>query len=129
MYMVVMERFNSAVSQATSFSLSIFPAAPQITAGPSNSDLGPGDRVFLNCEVAGIPRPQIVWYKTDVQGRRRELPIVGDTFTVHTQSLELHDVARDDTGMYECQAGNVLGASSQRATVRVEGESITWSTN
>lgn len=105
------------------------PAAPQITAGPSNSDLGPGDRVFLNCEVAGIPRPQIVWYKTDVQGRRSELPIVGDTFTVHTQRLELHDVARDDTGTYECQAGNVLGASSQRATVRVEGECITWSTN
>ena len=52
------------------------------------------------------------------------LPIVGGTFTVHTQGLELHDVERNDTGMYECQVENVLGSTVRTASVRVEGESV-----
>ena len=80
--------------------------------------------MFLNCEVTGLPRPQITWYKTDVLGSRRVLPIVGGTFTVHTQGLELHDVERNDTGMYECRVENVLGSTVQTASVRVEGESV-----
>ena len=103
--------------------MSLSPAAPQITAGPSNTDLGPGGQVFLNCVVAGLPLPQTTWYKTDLQGSRSELQFVGDTFTVHTQGLQLRNVTRNDTGTYECQARNVLGSSTQRATVRVEGES------
>ena len=71
-----------------------------------------------------MPLPQTRWYKTDVLGTRRELPIVGSTFTVHTQGLELHDVGRNDTGMYECRVENVFGSTVQTASVRVEGESV-----
>jgi len=49
---------------------------------------------------------------------------VGSTFTVHTQGLELHDVGRNDTGMYECRVENVFGSTVQTASVRVEGESV-----
>ena len=71
-----------------------------------------------------MPRPHTRWYKTDVLGTQRELPIVGSTFTVHTQGLELHDVGRNDTGMYECRVENVLGSTVQTASVRVEGELV-----
>ena len=71
-----------------------------------------------------MPHPHTRWYKTDVLGTRRELPIVGSTFTVHTQGLELHDVGRNDTGMYECRVENVLGSTVQTASVRVEGELV-----
>ena len=57
---------------------------------------------------------------------RNELPTVGSTFTKLTTGLELHDVAREDSGVYECMVQNGIGTAAQAATIRVEGKGLIY---
>ena len=85
-------------------------------------DLAPGTTAFLSCVPNGFPQPWTTWFKTDIFGSRSQLPNFGITFTKFSNGLQLHDVGREDSGMYECVAENRLGSMRQDAMVRVEGE-------
>ena len=95
---------------------------PRITMSPSSLDLAPGTTAFLICVPNGFPQPWTTWFKTDIFGARSQLPNFGTTFTKFSNGLQLHDVGREDSGMYECVAENRLGMMQQNAMVRVEGE-------
>ena len=61
-------------------------------------------------------------FKTDIFEARTELPNFGTTFTKFSNGLQLHDVGREDSGMYKCFVENRLGSMRQDAMVRVEGK-------
>ncbi len=65
--------------------------------------------------------PWSTWFKTDMFGVRSELPTLGPSFTKLSSGLELHDVNREDTGIYECMVDNGVGTTQQSANIRVEG--------
>ena len=85
-------------------------------------DLAPGTTAFLNCVPDGFPQPWTTWFKTDIFDVRTQLPNFGATFSKFSNGLQLHDVSREDSGMYECRVENRLGSSQQMAMVRVEGQ-------
>lgn len=69
-----------------------------------------GDHVTLNCNVAGVPRPQIAWKKDG------ELVMNGSKHTVTTYSasrkgytasqLQIRQVSKEDVAVYSCIAWN-----------------------
>ena len=81
---------------------------------------------LLPCLSTGLPQPWSTWFKTDNTGVRNELPTIGSTFTKLTTGLELHDVAREDSGVYECMVQNGIGSAAQAATIRVEGKGLIY---
>lgn len=95
--------------------------SPQIITSPPNLDLFPGSNGELSCGTTGVPQPWTTWFKTANTGVMTELPTVGATFTKLATGLELHDVIREDSGVYECRVQNGIGSAMQTATVRVEG--------
>ena len=98
------------------------PGPPRFTVPPSDIDLIPGSTATLSCVSSGQPEPWSTWFKTNTSGARIELPTLGSTFTKLSTRLELHDVNRDDSGVYECVVDNGIGTAEQSATVRVEGK-------
>ena len=95
----------------------------------SDTDLEPGQGAFIDCAVTGLPHPRIEWFMTDEEGHQWQLnTTVGDHYILHTERLELVDVTQLQSGMYQCQAENELGTDTKRATVRVEGQLLTSST-
>lgn len=103
--------------------MTLLPAAPTITTSPRDADLTPGMGTFLNCTVSGFPSPRSSWFKTNLlTGRREELAVVGPTHVRYSNGLQLHNVGRDDNGMYQCVVHNALGMITNQATVRVGGE-------
>ena len=85
-------------------------------------DLAPGTTAFLSCVPNGFPQPWTTWFKTNIFGERSQLPNFGTTFTKFSNGLQLHDVGREDSGMYECLVENRLGSMRQDAMIRVEGK-------
>ena len=69
----------------------------------------------LVCEVSGIPKPQISWYRV-----KSEMP--ADAEVNEDGNLVLKNLSRDDAGAYKCVAINDLGASDGLTEVRVQGE-------
>ena len=102
--------------------ISVHAGPPLLTALPSDTDLAPGTTAVLSCVSTGLPQPWSTWFKTNTSGVRSELPTIGPTFTKLSTGLELHDVDRDDSGLYECVVDNGIGTAQQSATVRVEGK-------
>lgn len=66
---------------------------------------GGGENLFLHCNHA----PSLT-------------SIAGPSHRIETQGLRLFGVGRNDSGWYQCQADNGLGAVSKSARVRVEGD-------
>ncbi|XP_046579395.1 smoothelin-like isoform X2 [Haliotis rubra] len=77
-----------------------------------------GDKLILECDVIGSPEPDISWTKN---GRplRDDCPY-NQMYDGRTAKLEIEDVTSDDSGRYECIAGNEAGRVSLDASVAVQ---------
>lgn len=71
----------------------------------------------LVCEVSGIPKPQISWYRVN-----SEMPAEAEVN--EDGNLVLKNLSRDDAGAYKCVAINDLGASDGLTEVRVQDMSF-----
>lgn len=91
--------------------------APVITLEPVETVINAGDKVTLNCQAAGEPRPTITWSR---QGQA----IAWDSRVRVFSNGSLHIAAaqKEDTSEYECVARNLLGSVLIRVPVVVQGE-------
>ncbi|KAF6202601.1 hypothetical protein GE061_002999 [Apolygus lucorum] len=69
--------------------------------------------VELDCRVGGDPAPKILWRRDD-----GKMPIGRATIT-EEKSLRIAHVQPEDEGVYICDASNVVGAITARATLTV----------
>nr|CAD7457347.1 unnamed protein product [Timema tahoe] len=76
-----------------------------------------GSTLSLPCEVVGVPKPNIVWFRnTD-----RVETLVGDRFSVAEDgSLVIKRVRMEDSGMFQCLAANEAGEGSIYTWLKVK---------
>ena len=69
----------------------------------------------FQCSVKGNPKPEITWLKdnSSLLADKRVVPSHG--------GLMITDVTSQDSGIYTCEAKNILGAASASATLTVQG--------
>lgn len=93
------------------FLFSLVSEKPYFSQEPEDSIVLVGDTASFQCEVRGMPQPEVNWYRQDTNmpaGGRAE-PIDG--------GLRIRDARLEDEGLYFCQANNELG--SVRAAARL----------
>ena len=91
--------------------------AASILLSPGDTITSVGDSLTLSCTAAGIPAPQISWYKdglllttgldniTETQSSN-----ASNHFTV--SDLNLCDLQLSDSGQYSCVASNSISAGT-----------------
>ncbi|KAM3875993.1 hemicentin-1 [Diretmus argenteus] len=82
--------------------------SPVVTVALSEILIGLGETTVMACSTSGIPKPEIWWYKGDLQLRPSpfmDIDALGGTLTIK----ETQDV---DAGDYTCVAVNPAGTSS-----------------
>ncbi|XP_006094041.3 insulin-like growth factor-binding protein 7 [Myotis lucifugus] len=106
---------------------------PSIVTPPKNIWNVTGAKVYLSCEVIGIPTPVLIWNKVkkdDNRFHRTELlPGDRDNLAIQTRGgPEKHEVtgwvllsplSKEDAGEYECHASNSQGQASASAKITV----------
>ncbi|NXC29286.1 PALLD protein, partial [Campylorhamphus procurvoides] len=97
---------------------------PQFTQKLRSQEVAEGNKVLLECRVAGNPVPDVRWF---CEGK--ELQNSPD-IQIHAESGGLHSLIiaeafEDDTGRYTCLASNSFGSDSTSAEIFIEGASST----
>ncbi|XP_016063055.1 PREDICTED: insulin-like growth factor-binding protein 7 [Miniopterus natalensis] len=106
---------------------------PSIVTPPKNIWNVTGAKVYLSCEVIGIPTPVLIWNKVrkDNNGFHRTELLPGDRDNLAIQTRggpEKHEVtgwvllsplSKEDAGEYECHASNSQGQASASAKITV----------
>ncbi|XP_036890059.1 insulin-like growth factor-binding protein 7 [Sturnira hondurensis] len=106
---------------------------PSIVTPPKDIWNVTGAKVYLSCEVIGIPTPVLIWNKVkrDDDGFQRIELLPGDRENLAIQTRggpEKHEVtgwvllsplSKEDAGEYECHASNSQGQASASAKITV----------
>lgn len=93
-------------------------AAPRFLAYPRAFTAQSGSDAMLRCQIAGDPRPSVLWEKdtAPIQPSGRFcMEAKGDVY-----SLRVSCVTPQDGGLYVCKAKNCIGETYAAATLRVE---------
>lgn len=72
-----------------------------------------GQRVLFECSVGGEPSPSVLWRREDGKMPINRAQILDD------KSLRIDGVQPPDEGLYICDAENLVGSVSARATLVV----------
>uniref|UniRef100_A0A1I8EEH8 Ig-like domain-containing protein n=1 Tax=Wuchereria bancrofti TaxID=6293 RepID=A0A1I8EEH8_WUCBA len=114
-YICVATNRNGQVQH--SFELQILNnSAPHIVDSPESKTVSPGEQVTLVCRVAGQPPPSIKWCFNGVEIAHDDLHI---ELTQRDSELTIIHATREDEGVYQCIARNVLGMTTANATLKV----------
>ncbi|KAK3083179.1 hypothetical protein FSP39_015849 [Pinctada imbricata] len=91
---------------------------PKFTKDIVDQTIVEGTDAVFTCDVTGMPRPEITWYKNYREvftGRRYEIKVEG-----HTHTLIIKNVEENDIASIECHARNNFGTASSRANLNVQ---------
>ncbi|EDW78831.1 uncharacterized protein Dwil_GK12503 [Drosophila willistoni] len=80
-------------------------AKPQLLVSPRDVEAISGELVQLDCEVSGLPRPQITWMHNTNEISETE----SKTQILLSGTLVIHDVNANDMGIYQCLGRNEMG--------------------
>ncbi|XP_025933728.1 obscurin-like protein 1 [Apteryx rowi] len=95
-----------------------FGGAPRFLAYPRTFTVQNGADAVLTCQIAGDPRPSILWEKdrTPIEPSGRfHVEAKGNVY-----SLLVSRVTPEDSGLYVCKAKNNVGETYAAATLKVE---------
>nr|XP_060495743.1 myosin light chain kinase, smooth muscle isoform X5 [Panthera onca] len=73
----------------------------------------------FSCKITGRPQPQVTWLKGDVPLKPSARVSMSEKNGV--QVLEIHEVSRDDVGVYTCMVVNGSGKASMSAELSIQG--------
>ena len=91
-------------------------SAPSIVSPPVSLVVNKTGAASFQCEVKGNPKPQIMWLKQNSSLR-------ADKRIVQSRGgLLITDLTSQDSGMYTCEAKNILGVMTSSATLTVQGK-------
>ncbi|TFJ98131.1 Obscurin-like protein 1 [Platysternon megacephalum] len=98
--------------------MDMFGGAPRFLAYPRTFTVQSGADAVLKCQIAGDPRPSIIWEKD-----KSPIALLG-RFQVEAEgtvySLSISQVTPADSGQYVCKAKNAIGETYAAATLKVE---------
>lgn len=91
----------------------LFAVKPFFHKEPSDATILAGESVQFQCKVGGDPTPNILWRRDD-----GKMPI-GRAHILDDKSLRIENVTPEDEGLYICDAENLVGTISARASLTV----------
>ncbi|KAF1514388.1 Palladin, partial [Eudyptula albosignata] len=99
-------------------------SAPQFTQKLRSQEVAEGNKVLLECRVAGNPVPDVRWFCEGKELQNTpDIQIRSGSGGLH--SLIIAEAFEDDTGRYTCLASNSIGSDSTSAEIFIEGASST----
>lgn len=73
-----------------------------------------GENIVLECQVKGIPEPEVTWYLDDA-------PITEDLkFKLENDKITINKIEKDDSGEWKCVAENEMGSVSFDKKIQVQ---------
>ena len=90
-------------------------SSPDVIVAPPSLTVNESEAASMQCSASGNPAPAMVW--TRVNG---SLP--GRRSAVFGGKLEVHKSRMNDSGLYQCEATNILGAARKQVKLVVNGE-------
>ncbi|NXA18429.1 PALLD protein, partial [Ibidorhyncha struthersii] len=97
---------------------------PQFTQKLRSQEVAEGNRVLLECRVAGNPVPDVRWFCEGKELQNTpDIQIRSGSGGLH--SLIIAEAFEDDTGRYTCLASNSIGSDSTSAEIFIEGKGST----
>ncbi|XP_021153046.2 palladin isoform X2 [Columba livia] len=97
---------------------------PQFTQKLRSQEVAEGNKVLLECRVAGNPVPDVRWFCEGKELQNTpDIQICSGSGGLH--SLIIAEAFEDDTGRYTCLASNSIGSDSTSAEIFIEGASST----
>ena len=91
---------------------------PEFTVGLKSLNIGDGERLTLQCQVAGDPEPQVSWYK---DGKKLESnDFVDLKYKYGLATLKIEEVYPEDAGEYKCIAKNYVNSAESVCTLKVK---------
>ena len=90
-------------------------SSPDVIVAPPSLTVNESEAASMQCSASGNPAPAVVW--TRVNG---SLPAARSA--VFGGKLEVHKSRMNDSGLYQCEATNILGAARKQVKLVVNGE-------
>ncbi|XP_055521836.1 obscurin-like protein 1, partial [Leucoraja erinacea] len=97
--------------------MDVFGGAPRFVAYPRTYTVPDGADAVLKCQIAGDPRPTVVWERD----KSRILPSARHRLLEDSgvYQLVVTEARLEDSGQYVCKAKNAVGETYAAATLRV----------
>ena len=92
-------------------------SSPAVVVSPVSLTVNEGGSASFQCSASGNPKPAIVWSKVDNQSEITQSAVSGG-------KLQLKHVTRNDSGLYQCSATNILGESREVVRLAVNGKLV-----
>ncbi|NWX67629.1 VGFR1 factor, partial [Alca torda] len=93
--------------------------APALLRHLMDQTVNSSNSAMLECQVRGIPEPQISWFKNHEEIQQESGIILGPG----SRTLFIERVKEEDEGLYQCIATNLKGSVESAAYVTVQGTS------
>nr|XP_033774053.1 cell adhesion molecule-related/down-regulated by oncogenes isoform X3 [Geotrypetes seraphini] len=84
-----------------------------ISRGLKDETVSPGDSVRFTCETHGNPSPVLTWYHNAV------LVVPSPRHVMSGSRLRITGVILEDSGLYQCIAGNMMGYAQSTGRLQV----------
>ncbi|XP_052527372.1 vascular endothelial growth factor receptor 1 isoform X2 [Tympanuchus pallidicinctus] len=91
--------------------------APALLRQLMDQTVNTSNSAMLECQVHGIPEPQITWFKNHEEIQQESGIILGPG----SRMLFIERVKEEDEGLYQCIATNLKGSVESTAYVTVQG--------
>lgn len=96
----------------------ILPVPPSITQDENEFTAMVTSPVQLPCEASGVPSPELEWKRDG-----STLMLESNTHVILPNgALRIHEVRKEDGGIYECIATSMAGNATKLVTLTVQGE-------
>ncbi len=84
-----------------------------------------GKEIVIHCSVGGVPKPNVTWYK-DTSWIDPDGGLPGYSVDLESGSLTVHYLRAQDSGLYQCWAGNSAGEINGYSWLRVKSKLINF---
>ena len=90
-------------------------SSPDVIVTPPTLTVNENDAASMQCSASGNPAPAVVWTRVNGSLPARLSAVFGG-------KLEVHKSRMNDSGLYQCEATNILGAARKQVKLVVNGE-------
>uniref|UniRef100_A0A8C4SUB9 Obscurin-like protein 1 n=1 Tax=Erpetoichthys calabaricus TaxID=27687 RepID=A0A8C4SUB9_ERPCA len=100
--------------------MDVFGGAPRFLAYPRPLVVPSGTDAVLKCQIAGDPRPTVIWERGNQQLQAEGRYRLFEDGNVYNLIISKAD--ENDSGQYICKAKNIIGETYAAATLKVQGD-------